>query len=68
MLGVLDLDEVTVDYIKVPKSEIIGIDLEEPLEDIINQLRNAQHTRLPVSERTLITSLVCCTFEMPFVF
>ena len=48
MLGVLDLDEVTVDDIMVPKSEIIGIDLEEPLEDIINQLRNAQHTRLPV--------------------
>ena len=48
MLGVLDLDEVTVDHIMVPKSEIIGIDLEEPLEDIINQLRNAQHTRLPV--------------------
>lgn len=48
MLGVLDLDEVTVDDIMVPKSEIIGIDLEEPLEDIITQLRNAQHTRLPV--------------------
>jgi len=48
MLGVLDLDEVAVDDIMVPKSEIIGIDLEEPLEDIINQLRNAQHTRLPV--------------------
>ena len=48
MLGVLDLDEVTVDHIMVPKSEIIGIDLEEPLEDLINQLRNAQHTRLPV--------------------
>ena len=48
MLGVLDLDEVTVDDIMVPKSEIIGIDLEEPLEDIITHLRNAQHTRLPV--------------------
>ena len=53
MLGVLDLDEVTVDDIMVPKSEIIGIDLEEPLEDIINQLRNAQHTGLPVSREDI---------------
>ena len=48
MLGVLDLDEVTVDDIMVPKSEIVGIDLDDPLEEIIAQLRNAQHTRLPV--------------------
>jgi Mg2+/Co2+ transporter CorB len=48
LLGVLDVDEVTVDDIMVPKSDIVGIDLDTPLEDIIAQLRNSQHTRLPV--------------------
>ena len=44
MLGVLDLDQVSVDDIMVPKSEIIGIDLDDDLDTIIQQLRNAQHT------------------------
>jgi Mg2+/Co2+ transporter CorB len=32
----------------VPRSEIFAIDLENDLEDIIEQLRTTQHTRLPV--------------------
>jgi len=48
MLGVLDLDKVTVDDIMVPRTEIIGIDIEDDLDEIINQIRSAQHTRLPV--------------------
>jgi len=53
MLGVLDLDEVSVDDIMVPKSEIIGIDLDDDLETIIQQLRTAQHTRLPVFHESI---------------
>ena len=53
MLGVLDLDEVSVDDIMVPKSEIIGIDLDDDLDTIIQQLRNAQHTRLPVFHESI---------------
>ena len=48
MLGVLDLDKVTVDDIMVPRSEIVGIDIEDDLDEIINQIRSAQHTRMPV--------------------
>ena len=48
MLGVLDLDKVTVDDIMVPRHEIVGIDIEDDLDDIINQIRSAQHTRMPV--------------------
>ena len=53
MLGVLDLDQVSVDDIMVPKSEIIGIDLDDDLDTIIQQLRNAQHTRLPVFHESI---------------
>lgn len=48
LLGILDLDKVTVNDIMVPHTEIVGIDLEDDLQDIINQLRSSQHTRLPV--------------------
>jgi Mg2+/Co2+ transporter CorB len=48
MLGILDLDKVTVDDIMVPRPEIDGIDIDDDLEDIIIQIRSAQHTRMPV--------------------
>lgn len=48
MLGVLDLANVTVEDIMVPRTEIFGIDIEDDIEDILTQLRSAQHTRLPV--------------------
>ena len=48
MLGVLDLDKVTVEDIMVPRTEIFGIDLEDDMDDIIDQIRASQHTRLPV--------------------
>jgi len=51
MLGVLDLDKVTVEDIMVPRTEIFGIDLEDDLEDIVLQIRASQHTRLPVFKR-----------------
>jgi len=50
LLSILDLEHATVEDIMIPKNEIIGIDMTEDLEDILNQLRNTQHTRLPVYE------------------
>lgn len=48
LLSILDLEEVTVDDIMIPKHEVVGIDLDENIEDIIKSLRSTQHTRLPV--------------------
>jgi len=48
LLGVLDLEKVSVDDIMVPRGEIIGIDIDDDLQDILNVLANSQHTRLPV--------------------
>jgi Mg2+/Co2+ transporter CorB len=48
LLGVLELDNITVDDIMVPRGEVQGIDIEEDLDDIVKQLRRTQHTRLPV--------------------
>lgn len=52
LLGILDLEKVTVDDIMVPRSEIASIDLDDPHEEIVEQLLNSQHTRLPVLRET----------------
>ena len=48
LLSILDLEKVTVDDIMIPRSEIVGIDVDDDIKDIINLLRSSQHTRLPV--------------------
>jgi Mg2+/Co2+ transporter CorB len=48
LVSILDLGKVTVDDIMVPRNEIVGIDLEDDWDDIIEQLEDSQHTRLVV--------------------
>ena len=48
LLGVVDLEKVTVDDIMIPRSEIVGIDIDDNINDIISLIANSQHTRLPV--------------------
>jgi len=48
LLSILDLEKVTVEDIMIPRAEVTGIDLEDDLDEIIEQLRSAVHTRLPV--------------------
>ncbi len=53
LLSILELEEVTVNDIMVPRGEIVGIDLEEDMEVIVTQLTSAQHTRLPVYRESI---------------
>ncbi len=48
LVSILDLEKVTVEDIMVPRNEIVGIDIEDSEQEIINQLIHNQHTRLPV--------------------
>jgi Mg2+/Co2+ transporter CorB len=48
LLGILDMEKVTVDDIMVPKNELVGIDLDDSVADILEQLTHCQHTRLIV--------------------
>ncbi|GAA5170850.1 MULTISPECIES: HlyC/CorC family transporter [Halomonadaceae] len=48
LLSILDLENVTVNDIMVPRHEIAGIDLDDDLESILAQIRASQHTRVPV--------------------
>lgn len=48
LLGILDLEHVRVDDIMVPRNEVYGIDLDDDLDEIIQDLRECRHTRMPV--------------------
>lgn len=48
LLSILDLENVTVEDIMVSRNDIVGLDINEPLADIVELLSHCQHTRLPV--------------------
>ena len=48
LLGILNLENATVDDIMVPRNEITALDLDENWDDIIEDLTTCQRTRLPV--------------------
>ena len=48
LLGVLELDSITVNDIMIPRGDVQGIDIEDDIDTIVKQLRRSQHTRLPV--------------------
>jgi Mg2+/Co2+ transporter CorB len=48
LISVLELQDVTVDDIMVPRNEIDGLDLDDDWEDLLEQITESQHTRLPV--------------------
>jgi Mg2+/Co2+ transporter CorB len=53
LLSILDLGRITVNDIMIPRQEIAGIDVDESWEDILDQLRQTPHTRLPVYQGEL---------------
>ena len=48
LINILDLEKVTVDDIMVPRNEIAALDIDDDIEEILNQLKSSQHTRLPI--------------------
>jgi Mg2+/Co2+ transporter CorB len=48
LINILDLEQVTVDDVMVPHNEVIGIDLEDDIEEIAKMIQHCEHTRLPV--------------------
>jgi Mg2+/Co2+ transporter CorB len=53
LLGILDMESATVEDIMTPRNEIVGIDIEEDLENIVRQLKSSPHTRLPVFKKSV---------------
>lgn len=50
LLNLFDLESVKVDDIMIPRSRIEAIDLDEPIEKIVEALAGCCHNKLPVYE------------------
>nr|WP_243410238.1 HlyC/CorC family transporter [Pokkaliibacter plantistimulans] len=48
LLSILDLERVSVNDIMIPANEIEGIDLDDDLEAILEQIARSRYTRLPL--------------------
>lgn len=53
LLGILDLESATVEDIMTPRNEIVGIDLEDSIEDIIKQIKTSPHTQMAVYKKSI---------------
>ncbi|UJF24355.1 HlyC/CorC family transporter [Suttonella sp. R2A3] len=46
LMGVLELEDISVDEAMVPRNELEGVDLNDPWDEIIKQITNSRHGRL----------------------
>lgn len=53
LISILDLEKVSVDDVMVPHNEIIGIDLDDDVDEIATIIRGSEHTRLPVFQDSI---------------
>ena len=47
LMGIFDMDSLSVNDVMIPKNEIIGIDLNDEVEDIVKQLQEIDLTYIP---------------------
>lgn len=48
LLNILDLEQMTIEDIMVPRNEIVGIDIEADDDDLLRRLGECRYTRVPV--------------------
>jgi Mg2+/Co2+ transporter CorB len=53
LVNILDLEQGSVDDVMIPRQDIVGIDLDEPWEQVLTQLTQTVYTRLPVFRETI---------------
>ena len=53
LMAILELEEMTVDDIMIPHNEVLGIDLNDDWDDIIETIRQSAFTRMPVYRDSL---------------
>ena len=53
LIGILDLESITVEDIMIPRNEVMGVDLDKDWESIRSQIVNAAFTRMPVYQENL---------------
>ena len=57
LLNLFDLEELSVDDVMTPRARIEALDVEQPAEAVLEQLRTCYHNKLPVHEGDINRSL-----------
>jgi Mg2+/Co2+ transporter CorB len=53
LLGILDLENATVEDIMIPRNEVDGIDLQDPMDEIVEIIRNTPYTIMPLFDGSI---------------
>ena len=53
LMGIFDMDNLSVNDVMIPKNEIIGIDLNDEIKDIVKKLQEIDFTYVPCYEDTI---------------
>jgi Mg2+/Co2+ transporter CorB len=53
LVNILDLELATVEDVMIPRQDIVGIDLDDDWEEILNQLTQTVYTRMPVFRESI---------------
>lgn len=53
LMGILELESATIEDIMTPRHEIVGIDMELPIDSIVSCIESSPHTRLPVYKKSI---------------
>lgn len=53
LVNILDLEQATVEDIMIPRAEVLGIDLDDDDDRILQQLRTIEFTRIPIYQEDI---------------
>jgi Mg2+/Co2+ transporter CorB len=53
LLAILGLEKATVEDIMIPRNEVDGIDIQDSEEEIVNAIRNAAYSRVPLFDGSI---------------
>lgn len=53
LLNILDLEQASVEDIMIPRNEILGIDLDQTDDALLEQMRTLEVTRIPVYQKDI---------------
>jgi putative hemolysin len=53
LLGVFEFGETTAEEVMVPRVDIVGVERDTPWSEMLDRVRSAQHSRIPVYEETV---------------
>ena len=58
LTSILQLETVTVEDVMIPKQEVYGVNVDQPIEGILKEIQKSPYTRIPVYRGTIDDDLI----------